>query len=113
MPMIRDSAGVSGGGTRAHGSDHGQAQADGEPQKTRVCRVPEEPLSLGYALGDVIEPDGTRLYGTRVAKKRVKRLCEEISQLTRRTTVGQEAGEMVGASTRNGEDGPTTSVLVR
>jgi len=27
----------------------------------------------------------------------VKRLCEEISLLTRRTTVGQEAGELVGA----------------
>ena len=69
------------------------------PQKTRVCRVPEESFEfLGYALGRCHSSQTGRSYmGTRVAKKRVKRLCEEISLLTRRTTVGQEAGELVGA----------------
>ena len=69
------------------------------PQKTRVCRVPEESFEfLGYALGRCHSSQTGRAYiGTRVAKKRVKRLCEEISLLTRRTTVGQEAGELVGA----------------
>ena len=69
------------------------------PQKTRVCRVPEESFEfLGYALGRCHSSQtGRSCIGTRVAKKRVKRLCEEISLLTRRTTVGLEAGELVGA----------------
>jgi RNA-directed DNA polymerase len=66
---------------------------------SRVCRAPEETFEfLGYALGRCYSTRTGRAYiGTRPSKKRVRRLCEEISLLTRRATVGQEAGELVGA----------------
>src|SRR4029077_1314013 len=68
------------------------------PQKTRVCRVPEETFEfLGYVLGRYSTRTGRAYTGTRPSKKRVRRLCEEISLLTCRATVGQEAGELVGA----------------
>src|SRR5260221_450857 len=68
-------------------------------QKTRVCRVPEESFDfLGYTIGRCYSKKSGRAYiGTRPAKKRVVRLCAEISQLTRRQTTWKEAGEVVGA----------------
>jgi hypothetical protein len=69
------------------------------PQKTRVCRVPEESFDfLGYTLGRCHSIKRGRAYiGTRPSKKRVRRICEEISLMTRRTTVGKETEELVGA----------------
>jgi group II intron reverse transcriptase/maturase len=69
------------------------------PQKTRVCRVPEESFDfLGYTLGRCHSIKRGRAYiGTRPSKKRVMRICEEISLMTRRSTVGKETEELVGA----------------
>jgi group II intron reverse transcriptase/maturase len=68
-------------------------------RKTRVCTVPQESFDfLGYTLGRCYSKKTGRAYiGTRPARKRVARICEEISQLTRRETTWQEAGEVVGA----------------
>lgn len=68
-------------------------------QKTRVCRVPEESFEfLGYTLGRSYSTKTGRAYiGTRPSKKRVQRLCEEISLMTRRATVGEEVEELVSA----------------
>lgn len=67
------------------------------PQKTRVCRVPEESFDfLGYTLGRCHSPKTGRAYiGTRPSKKRVQRLCEQISHLTRRATTGWEVEALV------------------
>jgi group II intron reverse transcriptase/maturase len=69
------------------------------PQKTRVCRVPEESFDfLGYTIGRCYSKQTGRAYiGTRPAKKRVQRLCAEISRMTQRNTTWQEAAEVVGA----------------
>jgi group II intron reverse transcriptase/maturase len=69
------------------------------PQKTRVCRVPQESFDfLGYTLGRCHSIKRGRAYiGTRPSKKRVMRICEEISLMTRRSTVGKETEELVGA----------------
>ena len=54
--------------------------------KTRVCKLPEEKFDfLGYTFGRCYSPQTGRAYiGTVPAKKRVKRICEAISELTRR-----------------------------
>jgi group II intron reverse transcriptase/maturase len=54
--------------------------------KTRVCKLPEEKFDfLGYTFGRCYSPKTGRAYiGTVPAKKRVKRICEAISELTRR-----------------------------
>ncbi len=86
------------------------------PQKTRVCRVPEEPFQLlRYALGRChSSPDGTRLYWHPSGK--------ETCQAALRGNQPADAPDYRGSgsrrvgwelSTRNCEDGPTTSVLVR
>lgn len=68
-------------------------------QKTRVCRVPEESFEfLGYTLGRCYSTKTGRAYiGTRPSKKRVTRICEEISLMTRRATGGKKAEELVEA----------------
>jgi group II intron reverse transcriptase/maturase len=69
------------------------------PQKTRVCRMPWESFDfLGYTLGRCHSTKTGRAYiGTRPSKKRVMRVREEISLMTRRSTVGKETEELVGA----------------
>jgi len=54
--------------------------------KTRVCKLPEEKFDfLGYTFGRCYSWKTGRAYiGTVPAKKRVKRICEAISELTRR-----------------------------
>jgi RNA-directed DNA polymerase len=54
--------------------------------KTRICRVPEESFDfLGYTIGRCYSPKTGRAYiGTRPSKKRVRRICEAISEATSR-----------------------------
>ena len=62
--------------------------------KTRVCKLPEEKFDfLGYTLGQCYSPKTGRAFlGTVPSQKRVKRICEAISELTGRdqTLLNQE-----------------------
>ena len=71
-------------------------------QKTRICRVPEESFDfLGYTLGSCYSAKSGKAYiGTKPSEKRVARLCEKISQMTRRETCGQVTEELVGELSR-------------
>jgi RNA-directed DNA polymerase len=67
-------------------------------QKTRICRVPEESFDfLGYTLGRCYRAKtGAAYIGTQPSKKRVARLCEKISQMTRCQSCRRETEELVG-----------------
>ena len=54
--------------------------------KTRVCKLPEEKFDfLGYTFGRCYSPRTGRVFiGTVPSRKRVKRICETISELTGR-----------------------------
>ena len=62
--------------------------------KTRVCKLPEEKFDfLGYTFGRCFSPKTGRAFiGTVPSRKRVKRICETISELTERdqTLLDQE-----------------------
>jgi hypothetical protein len=62
--------------------------------KTRVCKLPGEKFDfLGYTFGRCYSPKTGRAYiGTVPSKKRVKRICEAISEMTGRdqTLLDQE-----------------------
>ena len=68
------------------------------PQKTRVCQVPEESFDfLGYTLGRCYRAKtGMPYIGTKPSKKAVAKLCEQIHQMTERTTGWQETEVLVG-----------------
>jgi len=53
-------------------------------KKTRLCRLPNESFDfLGYTIGRCYSPKTGRAYiGTRPSKKKVNRLCREISEAT-------------------------------
>jgi RNA-directed DNA polymerase len=70
--------------------------------KTRVCRLPEEKFDfLGYTFGRCYSPKTGRAYwGTTPSKKRVQRLCQTISEMTRRSQTQQDAETLVGALNR-------------
>ena len=55
-------------------------------QKTRECRVWDEAFDfLGYTIGRCYSPKTGKVYiGTKPSKKRIKRICDEISELTAR-----------------------------
>jgi RNA-directed DNA polymerase len=55
-------------------------------QKTRLCRVPEESFDfLGYTIGRCYSTKTGKAYiGTRPSKKKIARLCREISVMTSR-----------------------------
>ena len=55
--------------------------------KTRVCQLPEEKFDfLGYTFGQCYSMKTGRAYlGTTPSKKRVRRICERISEETRRS----------------------------
>jgi hypothetical protein len=57
--------------------------------KTRVCKLPEEKFDfLGYTFGRCYSPKTGRAYiGTVPSKKRVTRICEAISEMTRRDQI--------------------------
>jgi group II intron reverse transcriptase/maturase len=65
--------------------------------KTRLCRVPEDPVDfLGYTIGRCWSPKTGRVYiGTWPSKARVQRLCREISELTSRRSVLVDAEDRV------------------
>ena len=65
--------------------------------KTRTCRVPEETFDfLGYTLGRCYSAKTGRSYiGTRPSKKRIRRMCEAISEATRRRTMLADAEDLV------------------
>ena len=65
--------------------------------KTRTCRVPEETVDfLGYTLGRCYSAKTGRSYiGTRPSKKRIRRMCEAISEATRRRTTLTDAQDLV------------------
>jgi RNA-directed DNA polymerase len=52
--------------------------------KTKLCRVPDESFDfLGYTIGRCYSPKTGRAFlGTRPSRKRVNRLCQEISAMT-------------------------------
>jgi RNA-directed DNA polymerase len=54
--------------------------------KTRVCKLPEEKFDfLGYSFGKCYSPKTGRAYlGTVPSQKRINRLCEQISAMTKR-----------------------------
>jgi len=70
-------------------------------KKTRICRIPEECFDfLGYTLGNCYSAKTGKAYiGTKPSKKRVARLCEKISEMTRRQSCGKETEGLSGNST--------------
>lgn len=70
--------------------------------KTKLCRVPEQEFDfLGYTFGRCYSPKSGRAYlGTRPAKKKVRKLCESINELTRRRSLLLEPEDMVGRLNR-------------
>jgi RNA-directed DNA polymerase len=65
--------------------------------KTRVCRVPEESFDfLGYTIGRCYSPKTGRAYiGTRPSRRKIQRICREISEMTSRRWMLQEAADRV------------------
>jgi len=70
--------------------------------KTRTCRVPEDTFDfLGYTLGRCYSPKTGRAYiGTRPSKKRIRRMCQAISEATRRRTRRTDTRDMVDSLNR-------------
>jgi group II intron reverse transcriptase/maturase len=69
--------------------------------KTKLCQVPDESFDfLGYTIGRCYSPKTGRAYiGTRPSKKKVIRLCREISEMTRRRR-SRDVEEQVAAINR-------------
>jgi RNA-directed DNA polymerase len=65
--------------------------------KTRLCRLPEESFDfLGYTIGRCYSPkDGHAYIGTRPSRKKIHRLCREISDLTAKRYGLLEAPDIV------------------
>ena len=70
--------------------------------KTRVCKLPEEKFDfLGYTFGRCYSPKTGRAYlGTTPSKKRVQRICQAISEATRRNKTQQAFEEIVAQLNR-------------
>jgi group II intron reverse transcriptase/maturase len=70
--------------------------------KTRVCKLPEEKFDfLGYTFGRCYSPKTGRTYlGTVPSKKRVKRICDAISNETGRNTTLLDPAIVVGKLNR-------------
>jgi group II intron reverse transcriptase/maturase len=70
--------------------------------KTTVCRVPEQTFDfLGYTFGRCYSPKTGRAYlGTRPSKKKIRTLCESISEQTGRRFLLLEPAELVGRLNR-------------
>jgi RNA-directed DNA polymerase len=67
-------------------------------KKTRTCRVPQESFDfLGYTVGRCHRARTGQAYiGTKPSQKRIKRLCDKISQMTQRGSCWKETEELVG-----------------
>jgi RNA-directed DNA polymerase len=70
--------------------------------KTRVCTLPEEKFDfLGYTLGRCYSAKtGKAFLGTVPSKKRVQRLCQAVSEVTRRQTTQQDVKTIVNTLNR-------------
>ena len=70
--------------------------------KTRLCRLPEETFDfLGYTLGrNYDRRTGASYLGPRPSRKKIDRLCSEISELTRRGTTWLEVEAQIGRINR-------------
>ena len=70
--------------------------------KTRVCQVPRESFDfLGYTIGRCYSPRTGRAYiGTRPSRKKMERLCREISELTGRNQTLWDVETQVGRINR-------------
>jgi RNA-directed DNA polymerase len=70
--------------------------------KTRLCRLPEETFDfLGYTLGRNYDRRSGRPYlGPRPSRKKIDRLCSEISELTKRGTTWMEVEALIGRINR-------------
>jgi hypothetical protein len=70
--------------------------------KTRLCRLPEETFDfLGYTLGrNYDRRTGQPYLGPRPARKKIDRLCGEISELTKRGTTWMEVEALIGRINR-------------
>src|SRR5260370_19339694 len=66
-------------------------------KKTRVCKLPEEKFDfLGYTFGRCYSMRRGRVFlGTVPSKKRVQRICRDISDETRRDKVWQDSKTVV------------------
>ena len=71
-------------------------------QKTRLCRLPEETFDfLGYTLGrNYDRRTGESYLGPRPARKKIKRLCDEIGELTTRRKTFLAVEELTGRINR-------------
>jgi RNA-directed DNA polymerase len=70
--------------------------------KTKRCSVPEQTFDfLGYTFGRCCSPKTGRVYiGTRPSQKKVRKLCESISERTDRKKAGQETERLVASLNR-------------
>jgi group II intron reverse transcriptase/maturase len=66
--------------------------------KTRLCRLPEETFDfLGYTLGRNYDCRRGKSYlGPRPSRKKIDRLCGEISELTERRRILRDVDEQIG-----------------
>src|SRR5215831_586782 len=70
-------------------------------KKTRVCTLPEEKFDfLGYSFGRCYSPKTGRAYLGTPSKKRVQRICQTISEETRRSTTQQAFEQLVAQLNR-------------
>lgn len=71
-------------------------------KKTKTCQVPAESFDfLGYTIGRCYSKQTGRAYiGTRPARKKVKRICEEVSEATQRSTLAAQTDELVAGLNR-------------
>lgn len=71
-------------------------------QKTHACRLPEDKFDfLGYTYGRLYSPrTGNAYLGMRPSRKKISRVCEAITDLTRRATCGRDTSEQVGRLNR-------------
>jgi group II intron reverse transcriptase/maturase len=70
--------------------------------KTKLCRIPAETFDfLGYTFGRCYSPKtGHAFIGTIPAKKRVRKFCETIAELTERKTLRRDPEELIATLNR-------------
>ena len=71
-------------------------------KKTKTCQLPEESFDfLGYTIGRCYSIRTGRTYlGTRPAKKRIQRICADVSEQTQRSTQGKQTVDLVAGLNR-------------
>ena len=79
--------------------------------KTRVCAVPKESFDfLGYTFGRLFSPrTGGPYLGVRPSEKRIRRICDKVSEMTDRRSSSRSVEEVVGEINPILSAGPTTS----